>query len=148
MGIFTPAQERIVASTFRSIDAHLAAAIRALDVADAEHSLEPHVFDIPPDKRTEIVARIAAVRALLRILLARNEVDLAPFETSTRRNATAELYGARIDLYDLRPAALRGYGALSPAAETALSEIEDRLGQRLTSVLDCLAPQPPSERRE
>jgi len=132
--------QRHLAVTFRYIDTLLGEAMRILGAADAP-SFARYIQDASPAQRQTVAAQVAELReTMLRIMSESGIASLEP-GVSSLWAARGMLGAARDALAEIRPKAMRGYGALSEADIRRCNDIVAELDARLVKFGAELTPE-------
>ena len=116
------AQQRRIATTFQHVDDLLNGAVQALAGTGAGSPFCEILPDADPVQRQVIEDQAERVRSLmLDTLLRLGIAPIPPFIPATRA-ALAQILGAEIDLQELTPKSLKGYGDCSLEDVQALAE--------------------------
>lgn len=128
---------RVLRCAFRSIGECLEEALRIVDTPDASR-WRPYCADTTPAQQAAV--RVATEWLCVRMQQRLSEFGVAPIVPDCRasRAAASLVQRARIDLAELHPSRLRGYGPLTPAAERTLIEAVDELTAALARLEACL----------
>ncbi|MEP0848753.1 MAG: dynamin family protein [Phycisphaerae bacterium] len=124
-----------VASTFRTIDQRLTEIEAILLAVGAESPLSTYVMDVGPMERQATAGYIKRIREKMWWVTKQLEVHDDRRRTSAAWALRTALLGAMIDLVDLEPHRMRGYGEVNPESAPKLAAACADL-QRLFNSLD------------
>ena len=116
------AQQRRIAITFQHVDDLLNGAVQALAGTGADSPFCQIFSDADPVQRRVIEVFAGQVRALMLETLFRCGIAPIPPFISATRAAQAQILGAEIDLQELTPKSLKGYGDIALEEVQALTE--------------------------
>lgn len=114
--------KRAIAITYRHIDELLREAAAALSDADKDSPFSRIVLDAAPVQHRVIADYTRRVRALMLQALRRLDIPVETPAIPATKSVTTNLIAAHIDLEELDPKRLQGYGPLSPEDAVALTE--------------------------
>jgi len=123
-----------IAATFRSIDKRLAEIEAILLAVKGQSPLSGYAFDVGPLERQAIVGYLQRIREKMWSAIKHLEVPTGDRRVSAAWAIRTTLIGVMIDLAEIEPRRLDGYGNLDPHAATTLAGILTDL-QRLTNGL-------------
>lgn len=124
-----------VISTFRTIDHRLAEIEAVLLAVGADSPLSAYVMDVGPMERQATAGYIKRIREKMWSAMKLLEVREEGRRTSAAWAIRTTLLGAMIDLVDMEPHRLRGYGEVAPKFAPRLAAVCADL-QRLFNSLD------------
>lgn len=124
-----------VASTFRTIDQRLAEIEAILLAVGAESPLSDYVLDVGPMERQATAGYIKRIREKMWSAMTQLEVRDDGRRISASWAIRTALLGAMIDLVDMEPHRMRGYGEVSAECAPKLAAVCADL-QRLFNALD------------
>lgn len=128
---------RVLVSTFE----HLAELVRQMEVAALVDvtPLARYVADLGVPERRVLLDHLSALRSRLAEGLEHLGMRIPGPRITSSRAIRERVRFAQIALEDLAPAALTGYGALSPAAESAVERVSRDLDATLSRLARTLA---------
>lgn len=126
-------QKRHIASTFQHVDELLQTAVQALAGEGAGSPFSPLVPDAAPIQHRVVSDYAQRVRGLMATALQRLDIPLRPPTIPATRSAFTHVMFAEVDIEDIDPKRMQGYGDLPPedsrALEATNAEILALLGQ-------------------
>ncbi len=125
-------QKRHLRLTFQHVDDLLAEALKALACSESPSPFQRYRPDSLPVQRKVLADYVARLRGLMAGILAGHDVALPEPQISSLWAFQAALMSARIDIEELAPKRMRGYGSLS---DDAAGRLEAELAQ-VADVLD------------
>jgi hypothetical protein len=117
---------RRIFATCKHIDKLLTgieAIVSAVPPEDGGPLFHRHAQTLPPKARAEVVAWIGQFRALMQSALARHRMDLPPPIDDQAFAVSSSLGFMDLDLEELRPEHMQGYGVLDATAAADLDAI-------------------------
>ncbi len=132
-----PNQQRRLRVTCEHLDRLLADIETVLNAAQSQAAFPRYVPDLPPAVRGLLADSIVAARDQLRRVLAGQGIPAAAADIPASRAVRTTLAFMDIAAEELGPGFMRGYGPLSPAAETELRGIVAEL-KSLVARMDLL----------
>jgi hypothetical protein len=134
------AQKRRIASTFEHVDELLHAAVSALRGGATGSPFNRFIQDSDPDQQKHVEDEVQIIRGQMVAAMDRLGIPIPTASVPATRSAQTDLLFAEVDIEDLEPKRLRGYGDLLPAEAETLAEINaglndalSRMNQRLKS---------------
>lgn len=134
------AQKRRIASTFEHVDELLQAAVSAMKGSATGSPFNRFIQDSDPDQQKLIEDEVQILRGLMVAAMERLDIPIPVPSVAATRSAQTDLLFAEVDIEDIEPKRLRGYGELPPAEAEILAEINaglinalSRINQRLKS---------------
>jgi len=124
-----------IAATFRSIDKRLAEIEAILLAVKGQSPLSGYAFDVGPLERQAIVGYLQRIREKMWSAIKHLEVPTGDRRVSAAWAIRTTLIGVMIDLAEIEPRRLDGYGNLDSTAGTTLAGILTDL-RRLTNGLE------------
>jgi len=124
-----------IAATFRSIDKRLAEIEAILLAVGGQSPLSGYAFDVGPMERQAIVGYLQRIREKMWSAMKHLEVPTSNRRVSAAWAIRTTLIGVMIDLAEIEPRRLGGYGNLDSTAGTTLAGILTDL-RRLTNGLE------------
>ena len=132
--------KRRLLATFAHIDNLLAEAWQALAAEEEPSPFRRYRPDLPPEQRPAIGKRLLRLRAAMVRVLADRGIAIPPPPIGVRRYLESALRFAKIDVEELGPESMRGYGPLSAAAAGDLRQVTAQIAEELDDLLRCLDP--------
>lgn len=124
-----------IAATFRSVDRRLAEVEAVLLAVGGQSPLSGYAFDVGPMERQAIVGYLQRIRERMWSAMKHLEVPTGGRRISAAWAVRTALIGVMVDLAEIEPRRLAGYGAIDASAGTALAGILADL-RRLTNGLE------------
>jgi len=132
------AQKRRIASTFEHVDELLQSAVSATR-GDATRSPFNHfILDATPDQQRKIEAEVQKTREQMVAAMDRLGIPQATPSVLATRSIQTDLLFAEVDIEDIEPRRLRGYGVLNPEDIGMLDDVTANLLTALRRVRACL----------
>ena len=124
-----------IAATFRSIDKRLTDVEAVLLAVGGQSPLSTYAFDVGPMERQAIVGYLHRIREKMWTAMKHLEVPIDDRRVSAAWAIRTTLIGVMIDLAEIEPRRLAGYGSMDADSGTTLAGILADL-QRLTNSLE------------
>lgn len=145
MSRLNPAQHNSVLASFRHLDDLLVEAVRILHGADDEALFAEHVADAAPVQVQALEDSIRSFRLTLLRVLDDWGIERPNPRRSALHAARVNLRYAEMALEDLRPRALRGYGAVTPQVAEESEGVVAELRELLRHMRELLGQGPGRE---
>lgn len=116
------AQKRRITATFQHVDGLLQSAVQALAEEGKDSPFQDLVLDATPIQHRVISDLVQQIRGRMKGALDRMGIGLHPATVPATRAALTNLMFAEVDLEDLDPKRMTGYGVLLEADAQALKE--------------------------
>ncbi len=121
-------QKRRVAATFQHVDELLRTALLALTVDGSESPFNDLFPDALPEQCQIVAEGVRLLRERMTFALRRLDIPLQPPAIPATRSAFTHLMFAEVDMEDIDPVRLKGYGHLAAEDAQILGEICTELG--------------------
>ncbi len=121
-------QKRRIAATFQHVDELLCTALQALTVNGSESPFGDLFPDALPEQCEIVSEGTRLLRERMMFALRQLDIPLQPPAISATRSAFTHLMFAEVDIEDIHPVRLKGYGDLAPEDAQILGEICAELG--------------------
>ena len=138
--IVNEAQKRRIASTFEHVDELLQAAVSAMDGGHVGSPFNRFILDSDQEQQRRVEDEVQNIRGLMVAAMDRLGIPVPVPSVSAIRSAQSDLLFAEVDIEDIEPKRLRGYGALPPEEAKILSEINSGLVEALARINERLKP--------
>jgi GTP-binding protein EngB required for normal cell division len=129
--VFPPNHQRYLFSRFHYLDETLGEAVQALEPTDDGRLFKPLIPDATAAQRKILADYLAQLRFALRNFIEAQQLQEIPQPVSGLWSVRTAVIFAQNAVTELRPAYMRGYGALDADAVAA----SERLGAELTTLL-------------
>lgn len=134
-------QKRRVAATFQHVDKLLQSAVEAVQSHGAGSPFNGLIPDITPDQQRQILEGVRLARARMASALADLDIPAHGPQVPASRSAYTDLMFAEVDIEDIDPRRMKGYGILTPDDARALAEVCGDLLAILGPARAILAPE-------
>ena len=121
-------QKRRIAATFQHVDELLRAALQALSVDGSESPFGDLLPNALPEQCQIVTHGARLLRERMTCALLRLDIPLQSPAIPATRSAFTHLMFAEVDIEDILPERLKGYGDLAPGDAQILGEICAELG--------------------
>ncbi len=121
-------QKRRIAATFQHVDELLRTALQAVSGEGADSPFNELLPDALPEQRRSVSDGARLLRERMASALRRLDIPVQPPGIPATRSAYTHVIFAEVDIEDINPVRLNGYGVLAPEDARILEETCTELG--------------------